>query len=352
MQLIAWGGFLLLIAFFLALDLGVFHKDDEVVTGKSALKWTAVWFVVAMLFNVFVYYAYEHRLLGLGDGQTSGRDASINFFTGYIVEQSLSLDNIFVMALIFRFFKVPLHYQHRVLFWGILGAIVLRVSMILLGAALIKSFSFTIYIFGAILVFTSIKMALSKGDDDFDPNDSFIVKTARKMMPISKDLEGHNFFTVIDGKRAMTPLLLVLLVVEGTDVVFAVDSIPAIFGVTTDAFIVFTSNIFAIMGLRSLYFALASLLRQFAYLKYSLIVVLLFVGVKMLVSKWWHPSSVLSLGIIAGFLVAGVLVSLIMKKEDDEDDPTSLAPGAEAKQTDDASKTAASADAAGDVEES
>jgi len=335
MQLVAWGAFLLLIAFFLALDLGVFHKEDQVVTGKSALKWTFVWFSVAMLFNGLVYYIYEHHLLGFGDeGKTSGKDAAVNFFTGYIVEQSLSLDNIFVMALIFRFFKVPLQYQHRVLFWGILGAIVLRVSMILLGAALIKTFSFTTYVFGGILVFTSIKMALSKGDDDFDPNDSFIVKIARKVMPISKEMEGHNFFTKIDGRRAMTPLLLVLLVIEGTDVVFAVDSIPAIFGVTTDAFLVFTSNIFAIMGLRSLYFALASLLREFTYLKYSLIGVLLFVGVKMLIVKWWHPSSVISLAIIGGLLAAGVLASLLLKEDDDEIPPSEAPPPEAAEKSD------------------
>ncbi len=327
MQILVWGGFLLLIAFFLALDLGVFHKDDEVVTGKSALKWTAVWFCVAMLFNGFVFYAYEHHLVGLGDAQTTGKDAAINFFTGYIVEQSLSLDNIFVMALIFRFFKVPTEYQHRVLFWGILGAIVLRVIMILLGAALIKSFSFTIYVFGAILVFTSLKMALSKGDDDFDPNQSNVVKIARRIMPVTDKLDGHAFFTMVNGKKAMTPLFLVLLVIEGTDVVFAVDSIPAVFGVTTDPFIVFTSNIFAIMGLRSLYFALASLLRQFAYLKYSLIVVLMFVGVKMLVSKWWHPSSAVSLGIIAAVLASGVLASLLIKKEHEDEEAKTNDPG-------------------------
>jgi tellurite resistance protein TerC len=321
MQALAWGGFLLLIAFFLALDLGVFHKNDETVSAKSALRWTAVWFVVAMLFNVAVYFAYDNHWLGLGLGAgpeptINGRDAALNFFTGYVVEQSLSLDNIFVIALIFKFFKVPEQYQHRVLFWGILGAVVLRISMILAGAALIKNFHFTIYIFGAILVFTSLKMALSSGDDDFDPEDSRIVKIARKLMPITPNLHGHDFFVHLDGKRHATPLLLVLLVVEGTDVVFAVDSIPAIFGVTTEPFIVFTSNIFAIMGLRSLYFALASLLRQFAYLKYSLIVVLMFVGVKMLVSKWWHPSALLSLAVILGLLGLGVVASIVLKKDD------------------------------------
>ncbi len=326
MQIVAWGGFLLLVAFFLALDLGVFHKKDEVVSTKSALSWMAVWFTVALLFNVFVYFGYEHHILGLGVASTAeptGKDAAIKFLTGYVVELSLSLDNIFVIALVFKFFKVPSQYQHRVLFWGILGAVFLRIAMILLGAALIQNFKFTIYLFGAILVYTAIKMALSKGDDDFDPEDSWVVKSARRFVDISPKLDGNKFFTHIDGKRVATPLFLVLVVVEGSDIVFAVDSIPAIFGVTTDPFIVFTSNIFAILGLRSLYFALASLLRQFAYLKYSLIVVLLFVGVKMLVSKWWHPSSVVSLGVILGLLSAGVIASILLRKEEEEDVPAS-----------------------------
>src|SRR5512139_2836540 len=183
MQLVAWGGFLLLVAFFLALDLGVFHKKDQVVTTKSALTWMGIWFVVALGFNAFVFYGYDHHILGLGlnpNAEPSGKDAAVKFLTGYVVELSLSLDNIFVIALVFRFFKVPAELQHRVLFWGILGAVVLRISMILLGAALIQNFKFTIYIFGAILVYTALKMALSKGDDDFDPEDSRVVKWTRK----------------------------------------------------------------------------------------------------------------------------------------------------------------------------
>jgi tellurite resistance protein TerC len=334
MQLVAWGGFLLLIAFFLALDLGVFHKKDEVVSTKSALTWMGVWFVVALGFNAFVFYGYDHHTLGLGLGtnaEPTGKDAAIKFLTGYVVELSLSLDNIFVIALVFKFFKVPPHLQHRVLFWGILGAVFLRIAMILLGAALIQNFKFTIYIFGAILVYTALKMAFSKGDDDFDPEDSWVVKWTRKLMPITPKLDGNHFFTHVDGKRMATPLFLVLMVVEGSDIVFAVDSIPAIFGVTTDPFIVFTSNIFAILGLRSLYFALASLLRQFAYLKYSLIIVLLFVGIKMLVSNWWHPSSIVSLGVILGLLGGGVAASIIFKKEEEEDpNPASVKAGADA----------------------
>jgi tellurite resistance protein TerC len=328
MQLLAWGGFLLLISIFLALDLGVFHKTNETPTAKSALKWTGVWFSVAMTFNIAVYFIYEAHFLGLGltgGGEKGldvlpGREAALQFFMGYIVEMSLSLDNIFVIALIFKFFRVAGEMQHRVLFWGILGAIVLRIVMILLGAALVQSFTWSIQIFGVILVYTAIKMATSKGDDDFDPEQSSIVKLARRMMSISPKTDGAKFFTYVDGKRMATPLFLVLLVVEGSDVVFAVDSIPAVFGVTREPFIVFTSNIFAILGLRSLYFALASMLRQFAYLKYSLIAVLMFVGVKMLIAVWFHVPSTVSLAIIVGTLAAGVIASRVLKKEDDSDE--------------------------------
>lgn len=321
-----------MIALFLALDLGVFHKSNETPSAKSALKWTAVWFCVALAFNGGVYFLYENHFLGLGlpteigGPKTSGKEAAVLFLTGYLVEQSLSLDNIFVMALIFRFFKVAGELQHRVLFWGIIGAIVLRIIMILLGAALVTRFSWSIQIFGALLVYTAIKMALSKGDDDFDPEDSRIVKIARRFLPFSAKNDGTKFFTTVNGKRMGTPLLLVLIVIEGSDVVFAVDSIPAVFGVTTDPFIVFTSNIFAILGLRSLYFALASLLRKFALLKYSLIIVLLFVGLKMIVAHWWHPEwmSYASLGVIVSTLLGGVLASLLLKPSDEED-PKSVA---------------------------
>jgi tellurite resistance protein TerC len=325
MHIGAWIGFLTLIAFFLALDLGVFHKKDEVVSAKSALTWTAVWFTTSCLFNVGLYYGYENHIFGLGTGADAvqnGKDAAIQYFTGYLVELSLSLDNIFVIALLFRFFKVPAQYQHRVLFWGILGAIVLRVSMILAGAALIANFKATIYVFGAILVFTAIKMALQKGDEEFDPENSRIVKIVKKFVKISPHMDGHNFFTRgPNGERMATPLFLVLMIVEGTDVVFAVDSIPAIFGVTRDPFLVFTSNIFAIMGLRSLYFALASLLNNFHYLKHSLVVVLAFVGVKMLISGLYHVPPIASLAVIVGVLGLGVVASLVFKKEEEEEIP-------------------------------
>jgi tellurite resistance protein TerC len=330
MHIEAWVGFLLIIAIFLALDLGVFHKKDSTVSAKSALTWTGIWFLVSCSFNVVVYFGYENHWFGLGtdEGSTAdGKTAAIQYFTGYVVEQSLSLDNIFVIALVFRFFKVPGAYQHRVLFWGILGAIVLRVSMILAGALLIQRFSWMTYVFGGILVFTAGKMALDKGDEEFDPENSRIVKTIRKFITISPKLDGHNFFTRVDGKRVATPLFLVLLIVEGTDVVFAVDSIPAIFGVTKDPFLVFTSNIFAIMGLRSLYFALASLLDNFAYLKHSLVVVLGFVGVKMIIAGFGiHIPPLISLGVIVGVLAAGVIASIVFKKKGTEEE---VPPGSE-----------------------
>ena len=331
-QFLAWGGFLLMIALFLALDLGVFHKSNEIPSTKSALKWTGLWICVALSFNVGVYFIYQNQLFGLGvdapagHHPLTGQEAAAYFFTGYLVELSLSLDNIFVIALIFRYFKIAGELQHRVLFWGILGAVILRITMILLGAALIASFKWSIQIFGAILVYTAYKMAASKGDDDFDPEDSAIVKVSRKYLPFTSKLDGDKFRTVVDGKKVFTPLFLVLVVVEASDVLFAVDSIPAVFGVFdaksyADPFIVFTSNIFAILGLRSLYFALASLLRQFAYLKYSLIIVLGFVGVKMLLSMWWHPPSWISLGVIVLTLAGGVIVSQILKKDEEEEEP-------------------------------
>ncbi len=330
MHIGAWIGFLAIIAFFLALDLGVFHKKDSVVTAKSALTWTGVWFLVSCAFNVVIYYGYDVHLFGLGTdagAAADGKTAAIQYFTGYVVEQSLSLDNIFVMALLFRFFKVPATYQHRILFWGILGAIVLRVAMILAGAALIRNFSWMTYVFGGILVFTAGKMALDKGDEEFDPEDSRMVKIIRKIITISPKLDGNRFFTRQEGKLVATPLFLVLIVIEGTDVIFAVDSIPAIFGVTQDPFLVFTSNIFAIMGLRSLYFALASLLDNFAYLKHSLVVVLGFVGVKMIIAGFdIHIPALASLGVIVGVLILGVVASIVLKGKETEEE---IPPGSE-----------------------
>jgi len=311
---IFWIGFLSLIVVLLALDLGVFHKEDEEPNAKDALRWTFVWVTVGLAFAGFVYGAYSHHWFGIGMGADGkellgGPTAAMNYVTGYLIEYSLSLDNIFVMSMIFAYFKVPGKYQHRVLFWGILGAIIMRAGMILAGTALVRTFEWTLYIFGAFLIITAAKM-LFKGDEEVDPEHSWIVKAVRKVYPVSTEIDGHKFFTRLpDGRKAVTRLFLALLVVENTDVVFAVDSIPAIFAVTTDPFLVFSSNIFAIMGLRSLYFALNAMLNAFHLLKYSIVFVLFFVGVKMLIVKWIHFPAWVSLLVIVVSLAAGVVAS-------------------------------------------
>lgn len=312
-----WIGFIAFVLIMLALDLGVFNRKAHVVRTREALGWTGLCIVLALLFNVLVYFMYQHHLLGIGTGEGSrlnGKDAALHFFTGWIVEYSLSLDNIFVIAIIFQYFKVPAKYQHRVLFWGILGALVMRGIMIAAGAALIHRFEWIIYVFGVLLIFTAIKMLLTH-QEDVSPEKNLFVRCARKLYPVTSDFEGHNFFTLVDGKRAITPLFLVLLVVESTDVLFAVDSIPAIFAITTDPFLVFTSNVFAILGLRSLFFALAGVMSRFHHLKSSLVFVLAFVGVKMLLSKYYPIDAPVSLAIIVGILVVGVIASLVGPEE-------------------------------------
>ncbi len=319
MTILPWFLFILLILSLLFLDLGVFHKEDKVISAKEALLWTGFWVIIALLFNVFIYYAYSHNWLGIGLNESalkSGKDAALKFFTGYIIEKSLSLDNIFVIAMIFSYFKVEGKYQHRVLFWGILGALLLRGAMILAGTALIQTFSWMIYVFGGFLILTAGKMLFS-GDEEIDPEKNILIKVARKLFPVSPNFEGEKFFTVLaDGRKAITPMFLVLLIVESTDVLFAVDSIPAIFAVTTDPFIVFTSNVFAILGLRSLYFALAAMIGMFHYLKISLVFVLAYVGVKMILSHHYPIPTGLSLGIIAAALGAGVAASLLFKQKE------------------------------------
>ena len=318
MIVLLWGGFLLLILLLLALDLGVLNRQDHIITTREALKWTLMWISVALMFNVAVYFIYQHHWLGVGgDTPDAGREAAIAFFTGYLVEKSLSLDNIFVIALIFSYFKIPLKYQHRVLFWGILGALVMRGAMIGAGVALIRNFGWAIYLFGAFLIITAARMAMAK-DEAPNLDDNRVVKLARRLYPVTPTLYGHDFFATLDGRKAITPLFLVLLLVESSDVIFAVDSIPAIFGVTTDPFIVFTSNIFAILGLRSLYFVLAKLLDKFHFLKLSLVFVLGFVGVKMVLSHHLHIPSWVSLAVIGGVLLVGVIGSLIRAHQDDD----------------------------------
>jgi tellurite resistance protein TerC len=313
-----WLGFITFVLIMLTLDLGVLNRRAHVIGTREALKWTGVCVVLALLFNVAVYYLYENHWFGIGlhvGGNLSGQQAALQFFTGYIVEQSLSLDNVFVIALIFTYFRVPPMYQHRVLFWGIVGALIMRGLMIAAGTALIHRFSWITYVFGGLLIVTAVKMLIAS-QDELEPNKNPLVRLARRLYPVSDDFEEQRFFTHIDGRRAITPLMLVLLVVESTDVLFAVDSIPAVFAVTQDPFLVFTSNIFAILGLRSLYFAIAGLLGKFRYLKVSLVFVLAFVGVKMLIAHHFPIPTLVSLAVISGVLVVGVLASIVRSRRE------------------------------------
>jgi tellurite resistance protein TerC len=313
-----WIAFIVLVLAFLALDLGVFHRRAHVISIREALAWTAFWVAIAIVFNGFVFFLYEHHWLDFGTSmrqEFDGGEAALKFFTGYLVEKSLSVDNIFVIAMIFAYFGVPLVYQHRVLFWGILGALVLRGTMIAAGAALIAKFSWTVYIFGALLLLTAAKLLVTR-HDNLEPGRNILVRWARKMYPVSSDFDGSHFFTVVNGKRAITPLFLALIVVESSDVIFAVDSIPAIFAITHDPFIVFTSNVFAILGLRSLYFAVAGLIARFRFLKMSLVFLLAFVGVKMILAHHHPIPTAVSLAIIVGILAVGILASVFASHRD------------------------------------
>ena len=313
-----WAWFIGAVLIFLALDLGVFHRKPHAVGFGEALMWTSIWFSMSMAFAFWIAPAM------VGEQWTG--DHTKLFITGYVVELSLSMDNVFVIALIFSFFRVPAEFQHRVLFWGILGALIMRAAMILLGASLIHQFHWILYLFGAFLLITGIKM-LFAGDEEVEPEKNFAIRLARKFYPVSTQFDGQKFFTELDGRRALTPLALCLIMVETTDLIFAVDSIPAIFGITTEAFIVFTSNVFAILGLRSLYFVLVGLLRHFCYLKYGLALVLVFIGFKMLIVLWegrpgWlnfsenHDMVLIIVGAILGLsIVASLLAS---KKEPEE----------------------------------
>jgi tellurite resistance protein TerC len=297
-----WTIFVSAILIFLALDLGVFHRKAHVVGFREAMMWTAIWFTVAMSFGLFLAPQFVENW---------GKEHRDLFITGYITELSLSMDNVFVIALIFAYFGVPLGFQHRVLFWGILGALLMRGLMIWLGAALIQRFDWMLYVFGGFLVFTGVKMLFTDSDEKIEPEKNPAIRLARKLFPVSPDFDGQKFTTIRDGKKMLTPLALVLLMVETTDVIFAVDSIPAIFGITDDPFIVFTSNVFAIMGLRSLYFVLAGAIDFFRYLKIGLSLVLCFIGAKMLAMHWYHVPSRVSLIVVAGIIAASIVVSLI-----------------------------------------
>ncbi|MDX1941824.1 MAG: TerC family protein [Saprospiraceae bacterium] len=311
--MVIWIAFLVLVFFLLALDLGVFHREAHSVSTKEAINWTILWVSLAFSFSVVVYFAYENGWVANPEN-LDGKEAVLEYITGYLIEQSLSMDNIFVIAIIFAYFQIPKAYQHRVLFWGILGALVFRGIMIGIGVVLIQRFEIIIYFFGALLLYSAYKM-LRQGDMEIEPNKNPIIRMFRRFMPVTGSFKGNRFFVRRGKLIAATPLFIALIVVETTDVMFAIDSIPAIFGVTRDPFIVFTSNIFAIMGLRSLYFVLAAVLDKFQYLKYSLVFILAFVGVKMLISHYVHIPSWVSLSVIVLSLTIGIAASWSSFKE-------------------------------------
>ena len=312
-----WILFLLFILLMVALDLGVFHREIKVPTVRDAVVWTAVWIGLSMAFNVVVFMLYENNYswASLATEELEGAEAASQFLLGYVLEKSLSIDNIFVIAMVFSYFQVPIELQHRVLFWGILGAVILRGVMIALGAALINSFDWIPYIFGALLIYTAVRMLLLR-QETVEPGGNALIKIAKRYLPFTRRFHGPHFFIKINGQWVATPLFLALLMVESSDVMFAVDSIPAVFAVTRDPFIVFTSNIFAILGLRSMYFVLASYMERFRYLKHSLVFVLAYVGVKMMMSNHYHIPVGVSMIIILGILLVGVIASIIGSGKD------------------------------------
>jgi tellurite resistance protein TerC len=299
-----WIGFNAFIIAMLALDLGLLGRRTHIIKFREAAIRSAAWFTLSLSFAVGLYFY-------------SGSNTALTFITGYLIEQSLSVDNIFVMVVIFSYFGVPAAYQHRVLFWGILGALVMRGTFIIIGAWLIEQFHFIIFIFGGLLVLTGIRMAVRE-EKPFDGEDNPIVKLVRRLVPLVPHYDGHKFFTIENGRRFATPLLLVLVLVEFTDLVFAIDSIPAIFAITTDPFLVYTSNVFAILGLRSLYFLLAGVIDKFRFLRYGLAFILTFVGVKMLIAEKVHIPTVTSLLVVAGGIIVSVIASLLIPPDDPE----------------------------------
>ncbi len=296
-KIVLWGGFNALVILMIVIDLGLFHRDDHEISVKEGLVWSVIWIIVALIFNVGVY-------------NWKGSQVALEFLTGYAIERSLSIDNIFVFLMIFSYFKVPARYQYKVLIWGILGALILRGIFILGGTLIIAKFHWVLYIFGAFLILTGIKMALGK-DREVEPEKNPMLRLLRKFLPITPEYRGGKFFVKENMRLWGTPLLVVLVVVESTDVIFAVDSIPAIFAITLDPFIVYTSNVFAILGLRALYFAMAGLMKLFYYLKYALGVILAFVGVKMLIADLVDLSNLLALGIIALIFVVSIILSVL-----------------------------------------
>ena len=303
-QPLLWVGFNLFVLVMLALDLGVFHRKAHEVRVREALIWSAVWITLALLFNVVVYF-------------WRGTETALEFLTGYLLEKSLSVDNIFVFLMIFTYFRVPYVHQHKVLFWGIIGALVMRALFIATGVTLIQRFHWVIYIFGIFLIITGVRMALQK-DKEIHPERNPVLRLFRRIMPVTPDYEGDRFFVKRAGRYFATPLFVVVLVVETTDVIFAVDSIPAILAVTLDPFIVYTSNVFAILGLRALYFALAGIMQLFHYLPYGLSAILVIVGIKMLIVDIYKVPIGLALGLVAAILVVSVIASIVWPPKEEE----------------------------------
>lgn len=295
-----WIGFNVFVLLMLALDLGVFNRKAHEVSIKEAMIWTGVWITLAMCFNGLIYY-------------WQGEVKALEFFTGYVIEKALSVDNIFVFVLIFSYFKTPAIHQHKILFWGIIGALIMRAAFIFAGVALLEKFHWTIYVFGAILIYTGYKM-LTQKEIIIEPEKNPLIKLFRRVMPVTNELHGGKFFVKQDGKRFATPLFLVLVLIETTDLIFAADSIPAILAITQDHFIVYTSNVFAILGLRSLYFALAGMMDKFRYLSKGLALILIFVGLKMLLVDFYKLPIQIALLVIVVILILSIVASLMSRK--------------------------------------
>ena len=312
--MIVWIIFLATIFLFLALDLGVFNKNPHIIKPKEAGIWTGIWVTLSFVFSLVINWIYSNGYITNPTGITPSV-ATLKFITGYLIELSLSIDNIFIIAVIFASFKIPQKYQHRVLFWGIIGAIAFRGLMIFFGVILINKFSWMTYIFGAFLLFTAVKMLLKGEEEEFNPKKSFVYRNLRKILPITTHIEGEHFFVKRKHITAATPLFVALIVIEVMDMLFALDSVPAILAITSDPFLVFSSNIFAILGLRSMYFFLANMLEKFSYLEYSLIAILTFVGVKMLLVHYYKFPEWVSLGFIAISLIIGIVISINKNKD-------------------------------------
>jgi tellurite resistance protein TerC len=312
--MIVWIIFLATIFLFLALDLGVFNKNPHIIKPKEAGIWTGIWVTLSFVFSLVINWIYSNGYVSNPTGITPSV-ATLKFITGYLIELSLSIDNIFIIAVIFASFKIPQKYQHRVLFWGIIGAIAFRGLMIFFGVILINKFSWMTYIFGAFLLFTAVKMLVKGEEEEFNPKKSFVYRNLRKILPITTHIEGEHFFVKRKHITAATPLFVALIVIEVMDMLFALDSVPAILAITSDPFLVFSSNIFAILGLRSMYFFLANMLEKFSYLEYSLIAILTFVGVKMLLVHYYKFPEWFSLGFIAISLIIGIVISINKNKD-------------------------------------